>query len=301
MSKNKKREVVDITSLLDKKALYFKRHKSIFMRKRWYKKNRPGLTFRVRCKRWQRLLKKPRIRFKPLNAVRWVIHDFLEFNPGSRKFWGIYQFVALPGEGKTLSMVAHMERAVKKHGKERLFIATNFYYKKEDMEIHHWSDIIKASQYARKHHLRCIIAIDEIHTTFDSSDWKSFPAEMLALLSFNRKYSMQFLCSAQIYDRIPKKVRDIANYTVICKNIFKMDRYFWNYYFEKSNYEEKFAGKRRLCDSIVTYVADNDLFAQYDTLRQVERMTENAMKEKDRKEEAFELLFGADGGEEEDG
>lgn len=301
MQINKKKPEGTSLSFLDKKALYFKQHKSVFMRKRWYKKNRKGLVFRVRCKRWQRRLIKPRIRFKPFDAARWVIYDFLNFNSGIRKFWGIYQFVALPGEGKTLSMVAHMERAVKKHGKDNIFIATNFFYRKEDMEIHHWSDIIKAAQYARKKHMRCIIAIDEIHTTFDASDWKSFPAEMLALLSFNRKYSMQFLCSSQIYDRIPKKIRDIANYTVICKNVSKLDRYFWNYYFEKTNYEEKFAGKRKLCNSIATFVADNDLFAQYDTLRQVERMTENAMQEKNRKEEAFDLLFGAGNGEEEDG
>ena len=300
MEGKKKKVETAALPFLEMKAQYFKSHKSVFMRKRWYKKNRPGLSFRVKCRRWQNRLIHPRIWFKPLDAARWVLYDILNFDAAGRKFWGIYQFVALPGEGKTLSMVYHMERAIKRYGADRLFIATNFYYKKENMEIHHWTDIVKAAQYARKHHLRCILAIDEIHTTFDSSDWKSFPAEMLSLLSFNRKYSMQFICSSQIYDRIPKKVRDIANYTVICKNVGKFDRYFINYYFEKSNYEEKFSGKRKLCDSIVTYVADNDLYAQYDTLRQVERMTENAMQEKDKKEEAFRLLFGKDDGEEGD-
>lgn len=297
MKKKTKRKPVTLP-LLEEKALYFSRHRSVFIRKRWYKKNRPGLHFRVVCKRWQNRLIRPRIRFKPFDFVRWIIVDLLKFD--DRKFWGIYQFVALPGEGKTLSMVAHMEKVKKKRGSD-VIIATNFYYKKEDYEIHHWVDIINVAKYAKKHNKKCVIAIDEIHTTFDSSDWKSFPPEMLALLSFNRKYHLQFLCSAQIYDRIPKKVRDIANYTVICKNVGGLDRYFINYRFSKSNYEEKFSGKRRFCDEIITYVADDDLYSQYDTLRQVDRMTEDAEKERNRKEEAFRLLFGTDEEEKEDG
>ena len=84
--------------------------------------------------------------------------------------------------------------------------------------------------------------MDEIHITFDSTDYKDFPAEMLSVLSFCRKYSMQFLCSAQIYERIPKKIRDIANFTVVCKNIGHLDRLFRDYYYEKNSYEKDIAG-----------------------------------------------------------
>lgn len=284
--------------LLEEKAVYFANNKGVRARKKWYRKNCPGLCFRRKCKKIVRLLKKPRLP-KMLNFIRWVVIDMVEFKP--RKFWGIYQFVALPGEGKTLSMVAHMERAIKREGRNKIYIATNFAYVKENAQIHHWMDIIKAAKYARIHKMKCIIAVDEIHTTFDSADWKTFPSEMLALLSFNRKYGMQFLCSAQIYDRIPKKVRDIANYTVICKNTWGLSRHFVNYYFSKSNYEDKFSGKRRLCDMIYTYVADDNLYSLYDTLKQVDRMTANAEKENDKRKEAFEILFGGEGEKEGEG
>lgn len=258
--------------------------------RRWYRRNRKDLCFKLRLRKVIQFLIRLRIPFQIPSAIRWVIVDFLRAKP--RKFWGIYQFVALPGEGKTLSMVAQMERVRKELGPENVYIATNFCYKHENMMIDHWTDMIKASKYANDHHMHSVIALDEIHTTFDASDWKSFPPELLALLSFNRKYGMQFLCSSQIYDRIPKKVRDIANYTVICKNALGLDRYFLNFYYGKNDYEDKFSGKLKHAQFIRTYVASDDLYALYDTLRQVDRMTAKAQEEQDKRQAAMDLLFG---------
>lgn len=189
-----------------------------------------------------------------------------------------------------MSMVAHMERA--RIRTPNIYIATNFGYVHQDFHITHWTDIIKAALYAKDASIPCIIAIDEVHVLFDSADWRSFPAELLALLSFNRKFSLQFLCSSQIYERIPKKIRDIANYTVICKNILSSDRLFRNYYFTKADYESSFDGKRVSAQFIREYVASDSFYALYDTLEQITKMTETAMEEKNRKKEAFELLFG---------
>jgi predicted house-cleaning noncanonical NTP pyrophosphatase (MazG superfamily) len=151
--------------------------------------------------------------------------------------------------------------------------------------------MVEVSKRSYKDKVRCLIALDEIHVTFDSAEWKSFPAEILAMLSFNRKYGLQFLCSSQIYERIPKKVRDIANFTVICKNILRADRLFRCYYFEKSDYEAKFEGKKKRAKFIKEFIADDNFYALYDTLEQVDIMIESAKKEKDLKQKAFELLF----------
>lgn len=283
-------------SPLELKALAFSSMKTDRQRKQWYKDHKDYLYIRLHLNRMIRKLLKPKIRFKPLDATRWAIVDFLRAKP--KKFWGVYQFVAMPGEGKTISMVAHMERALKDLGKSKLYIATNFYYANQDMAINHWSDMIKAAKYADRHNMHSIIALDEIHTTFDASDWKSFPQEMLSLLSFNRKYGMQFLCSAQIYDRIPKKVRDIANYTIICKNFLGADRYFKDYYFKKVDYEDKFSGRRARADFTISFVADDHLYALYDTRRQVDKMTESALAEQNLREKAFRMLFEADADQE---
>lgn len=277
----------DTRSFLEKKADYFV-NASVKEKKRWYKENY-NFSSKHLCYPLEKFLLKLRIRNKKLNFVRWVLVDILRNK--IRRFFGIYIYVALPGEGKTMSMVAHMERVREKFGK-KVYIATNFNYRYQDRKIEHWLDIVETSKHCTKNNLKCIVAIDEIHTTFDSSDWKAFPPELLALLSFNRKVQMQFICSSQIYDRVPKKIRDIANYVVICKNILGCDRLFQNFYFEKSNYDESFTGKRKKADFLREFVVDDDFQKLYNTLEQVDKLTEDAKREKEKRQEAFELLFG---------
>ena len=227
-----------------------------------------------------------------LSFIRWIIVDFLRGVP-KRKF-GIFQFVALPGEGKTMSMVAHLERYREEMKKANLpyAIATNFSYKHNDFYISHWTDMVRISKECYKNHINCVIAIDEVHVTFDSTDWKNFPAEILAMLSFNRKYGLEFLCSSQIYERIPKKIRDIANYTVICKNIGHFNRLFRCYYFKKADYESQFEGKKKKANYIKEFIADDKMYSLYNTLEQIDMMTASAKKEKDLQQKAFEILFG---------
>lgn len=274
------------------KELFFSGHPTWRQRKRWYYKHYVYYRYRIRTERRTAFLKRLKLPIY-LSFIRWLAIDFLQGR--ERRFWGIYQFVALPGEGKTLSMVAHMERALKDN--PDLMIGTNFHYRRQHCQIDHWSDIITVALEAKRLGRPCVIAMDEIHVTFDASDWRKFPAELLALLSFNRKFSLQFLCSSQIYERIPRKIRDIANYTVICKNVWKADRYFINYYFEKNNYEASFTGKRAKAEFIRDFVADDGLYSLYDTLEQVENMTARAKEEEEKKKAAFDMLFGSDGEE----
>lgn len=260
-----------------------------------YSFDRQIVRTRIKVRHFVNILAKPKSLPKFLNFIRWLMIDFLRAK--KPRFWGIYQFVAMPGEGKTMSMVAHMERALEKQ--PDLLIGTNFNYKHQHYQIEHWSDMIKLANEARRLNRSCIVALDEIHITFDSANWQSFPPEMLALLSFNRKVSLQFLCSSQIYERIPKKVRDIANYTVICKNFMGSDRWFFNYYYHKADYEATFDGTKKKAQFIKDFIADDAMYALYDTLEQIDNMKLKAGEEKKRREEAFELLFGKDNDREE--
>ena len=72
------------------------------------------------------------IKFVYLDALRWVYVDLIRGR--SKRSFGIYQFIALPGEGKTMSMVAHMERYRARMDKEKkkYVIATNFNYAQFD-------------------------------------------------------------------------------------------------------------------------------------------------------------------------
>lgn len=94
------------------------------------------------------------------------------------------------------------------------------------------------------------------------------------------------------YERIPKKIRDIANYTVICKNIGHFDRLFRCYYFPKSDYEAQFEGKKKKAQYIKEFIADDNFYSLYDTMEQVDVMTAQAEKEKSMQQKAFDILFG---------
>ena len=285
-------QINDKFSFFENKAYSFSNF-SLKQRKKWYLKNYPIFASRLRIGKAIKFLKVPSHLPLHIDFLRWYLIDLLSGK--MRRFWGIYQFVALPGEGKTMSMVAHAERALSQY--PDLVIGANFGYKNATHRINHWEDIIKISMLAHKEGKPCIIMMDEIHVTFDSSDWQHFPAELLALLSFNRKFELEFLCTSQIYERIPKKIRDIANYTVICKNVLGADRLFKCFYFSKSDYEESFSGKKANALFIREFIADDDFYSLYDTLEQVDQMKLSAQEEKSKREEAFNLLFGKEDNE----
>ena len=296
--KSIKVEKKDLRSRLQVKSDYlnsisgFKTCKRNRLLKKYYKKQLFYKKHKLRM-HVQKVIDK-NIKFVYLDALRWFYVDLLRGR--NKRSFGIYQFIALPGEGKTMSMVAHMERYRERMLKEKkkFVIATNFNYVHQDYQIDHWIDIVKIAHECYNKGINSLIAMDEIHVTFDSTEWKDFPAELLAVLSFVRKYGMEFLVSAQIYERIPKKIRDIANFTVVCKNVFHLDRLFRNYYYEKDTYEMDFAdtkGKKKKAKFVREFVASDDFYNLYNTKQQVERMVVGAKEEKKRREEASLILY----------
>lgn len=283
----KKKELFNAIDKLPKK-------KQIKQKIKYYKKQRFYAKHKIRSFVYN--LANKEIKFIYFDFLRWLLVDWLRGRRGIQ--FGIYSFVALPGQGKTMSMVAHMERYREKMNKANkdYVVVTNFSYTYADYIISDWLDLVKICNNCYKENIPIIVAWDEIHVTFDSSDWKDFPSELLAILSFVRKYGMEFLCSAQIYERIPKKIRDITNFVVVCKNIWRKDRLFRNYYFEKENYEMDFTdtkGKKQKAKFIREFIASDTFFDLYDTKQQVERMVDSAKEEKKKREEAAIVLFGS--------
>lgn len=273
--------------LYEGKAQYFAGHQNTKDRKRWYYRHYPIYHRRYVIRKIIGRLISLRL---PLyvSFLRWLLVDFLRAK--QTRFMGIYLYVGMPGEGKTLSMVAHIRRAKAAH--PDLVVATNFHFLYEDVQITHWTDIINVALDAHKRKRPCLVAVDEIQNTFDATDYKNFPVALYTLLTFNRKLELQFLCSSQIYDRTPSKIRALANYVVICKNVGKRDRLFRNYYFEKNNYESVFEGSRKKADFLRQYIADDELYASYDTFEQVQAVKGKAEDEKAMREYAMGLIFG---------
>lgn len=279
LRKHKKRKK-NGKSFLELKSDYLSKHGRVDFKyfELFYPKDKKIIRYHKTCSRLARVKHLPFY----LNFFRWYLYDL--FKDYDNSFWGIYCFVGLPGQGKTLSMVAHILRAKKKDSS--VLVATNFGYKYQDFAITDWRDIIYLAEHCSMIRRKLIVAIDEIHITFDATDYKRFPAQLQALLSQNRHLGLQFLCSSQRYDRIPSKIRGLCNYVIVSKNLFSVDRCFINYYVQCMQYEDGFSGKSKDCDFIRQFIADNALRNSYDTKFMVSSM-ENADKEYYEKYEKF--------------
>jgi hypothetical protein len=205
-----------------------------------------------------------------LDFFRWAVVDILRGK--EYPVWGIYMFVAKPGNGKTISMTEHIERVKKEHPNIKVF--TNFNYKYQDGVIQNWKDIVNAPD-------NSLIAIDEIHMVFGSINYSDFPIEMLGEITQNRHSRKQFITSTQDYDLVNVNFKRVCNFIVLCKNFWGLDRLFINYYFDRGIYESKnFAPDKRKAEFIRTFVAGDETYARYDTLEKIESMV-NEIEHKD--------------------
>lgn len=195
-----------------------------------------------------------------LNFIRWLIVDvFRRLRDGKDlSVFGVYLFCGIHGKGKTISMIYEIERDLDRNPELKVY--TNFYYEEQDGHINHWSDMIGIAETGN-----AIIAIDEVHTSFNSRSWKDFPEELITLISQNRKDGVKLLMSAQTFDSVEKTIRDQAHWVINCKNIGK--RLFLNVYYRIDQYG-KSLDKRR-ADSRKFFVASDDLRASYNTKEKI--------------------------------
>lgn len=233
------------------------------------------------------------INFIYLDFVRWIVIDLLR---GKRRGGcGIYCFVGMRGQGKTMSMTAHIERFRNRYQEkgQEFVVATNYDYIYQDFSIDDWTDIITIAKDCYVKGIPSLIAFDEVQNTFDSMEYKDFPPAMGSFISFVRKYNCEFLVSAQQYDRIPKRIRDNADFIIVCENTGHFDRLFRGYYFEKKSYDFEFAdtkGKKKKAKFIREFIADDKFYELYDTKRQVARMVADAKQEKEKRKAAMEYI-----------
>lgn len=141
-----------------------------------------------------------------------------------------------------------------------LKVYTNFYYQKQDAHLNHWTDMIAIAESGN-----AIIAIDEVHTSFNSRSWKDFPEELITLISQNRKDGVKLLMSAQTSDSVEKTIRDQSHYIISCKNFGK--RLFMNVYYRIDEYNKSLE-KRRSADRRY-FVSSDDMRYSYNTKEKI--------------------------------
>ncbi len=151
-----------------------------------------------------------------LDLFRWLLIDIYRRIRYSKPLhlYGIVGIVGLYGGGKTMTLVEYLERMRRKHG-DKLYIATNFFYRGQDFPITHWRDLLK------KYDRPVIFGYDELQNEFNSRDYKNFPISLMWLLTQNRKgHGKTIVYTAQDYETVDKNFRRLTRRIWACKTHF---------------------------------------------------------------------------------
>jgi len=173
-------------------------------------------------------------------------------------------YVGLPGTGKTVSMVEYLIKLRANFPDIKIF--TNFGFKYEDGEINSLDDFSKINNPGG-----VVFAVDEVQLSFQSRKFNTFPAEMIFLLTQNRKFKKHFVCTAQLFEHVDKIFRDLTNEVVQCRNLGK--RWFFQKAYITLDYKSKYnpdSDNLPFVSWRYSFVANSFIFDAFDTFKIVE-------------------------------
>ncbi|MBQ8237034.1 MAG: hypothetical protein IJZ39_02645 [Oscillospiraceae bacterium] len=138
------------------------------------------------------------------DVPRRYVMDRFEREPGFFGVQGIHMFTGEQGSGKTIAAVEMMLRLQKQYPAAKLI--TNFDVSTQDDALVHWSQLLTYTN----GHQGVIVGIDEIQNWFMSGK-NQLPVEMLEVATQNRKNRRILCCTAQVFTRVNKGLREQVN------------------------------------------------------------------------------------------
>ena len=182
---------------------------------------------------------------------------------------GLHMFCGEQGSGKTITMVELILRLQKKYPKARTI--TNFGLKTETTVLKKWEMLL---DYVNGHY-GVIVGIDEIQNWFKSGH-NTLPDGMLEVVTQNRKNRRILLCTAQVFTRVSKGIREQVSlvyephtffgcFTVVIMYKPKFDS-------EGNVTERKYRG-------IYSFVHTKELRDAYDTYKCIHMLAKEGFKE----------------------
>ena len=135
------------------------------------------------------------------DVPRRYILDLYEREPGFFQPKGIHMFCGEQGAGKTIACVELMLRLQKMYPKAKMI--TNFGVASENDELIEWQQLLEYTN----GHKGVIVGIDEIQNWFQSGR-NQLPEGMLEVATQNRKNNRILCCTAQVFTRVNKGLRE---------------------------------------------------------------------------------------------
>lgn len=138
------------------------------------------------------------------DVPRRYVMDLYEREPGFFQPRGIHMFCGEQGAGKTIACVEMMLRLQKQYPAAKMI--TNFGVTSENDELKQWQQLLEYTN----GHKGVIVGIDEIQNWF-MSGLNKLPEGMLEVATQNRKNNRILCCTAQVFTRVNKGLREQVN------------------------------------------------------------------------------------------
>lgn len=135
------------------------------------------------------------------DVPRRYILDMYQREPGFFRPRGIHMFCGEQGAGKTIACVEMMLKLQKMYPESKMI--TNFGVTSENDELAKWQQLLDYTN----GHKGVIVGIDEIQNWF-MSGLNKLPEGMLEVATQNRKNNRILCCTAQVFTRVNKGLRE---------------------------------------------------------------------------------------------
>lgn len=181
-------------------------------------------------------------------------------------------FAGRQGSGKTMSLVAELERI--HHDFPDVVICTNFGYKNQDFALVDWQQLLDMRNDAG-----IVFAIDEIQNEFDIYNARAFDTNILRVVTQQRKQKIKMYATSQVFTRVSKPLREQTYEVVECFTLFGrwtfqkcFDADDYNMVIDSTNPEKKMSIRRKWRRNFVQNDYIRNLYNSYAVIENMSKL-----------------------------
>lgn len=226
----------------------------------------------------QKLPKSGRVKQKRKGIVRSLLFDVprryvldrLSREEGYFYPRGIHMFCGEQGSGKTTACTEMMLRLHAQYPRSKMI--TNYAVKGENDELDDWHKLLDYTN----GHQGVIVGIDEIQNWFMSGTNK-LPEEMLEVATQNRKNNRILCCTAQVFTRVNKGLREQVSL------VYNPHTFFGCYTFvivRKPEFDDEGNVTKMKYRGMYGFVHTDELRDSFDTYKVIHTLSKEGFKEK---------------------
>ena len=203
-------------------------------------------------------------------APRRFMLDYFEREPDYFGTCGLHIFCGEQGSGKTISAVEMILQLQEQYPKAKTI--TNFGLSTEDNVLSKWQLLLTYNNGKKG----VICGIDEIQNWFKSGK-NNLPEEMLEVVTQNRKNRRIIVCTAQVFTRVSKAIREQVT---LVYEPHTFAHCFTIVVVYKPIFDSEGNVIRRKYRKMYSFVHTDELRAAYDTYKVIHALSKEGFKEK---------------------